>query len=41
MQDLPVFSIATLDDLVELLEQDPEKSEILQDINRYRDDYGC
>lgn len=39
--DLPVFSIATLDDLVELLEQDPEKSEILQDINRYRDDYGC
>ena len=40
-QDLPVFSIATLDDLVELLEQDPEKSEILQDINRYRDDYGC
>ena len=40
-QDLPVFSIATLDDLVELLERDPEKTEILQDINRYRDDYGC
>ena len=40
-QNLPVFSIATLDDLVELLEQDVEKSEILQDINSYRDEYGC
>lgn len=40
-QNLPVFSIATLDDMVELLEQDAEKSDILQDINSYRDEYGC
>ena len=40
-QNLAVFSIATLDDLVELLQQDPEQSEILQGINAYRDEYGC
>ena len=40
-QNLAVFSIATLDDLVELLQQDPKQSEILQDINAYRDEYGC
>jgi len=40
-QNLPVFSIATLDDMVELLEQDAEKSDILRDINSYRDEYGC
>ena len=40
-QNLPVFSIATLDDLAGLLEQDPEKVEILEDIKAYRDEYGC
>jgi orotate phosphoribosyltransferase len=40
-QDLPVFSIATLDDLVELLQQDAEKSEIVSEIESYRDTYGC
>lgn len=40
-QNLPVFSIATLDDMIELLEQDAEKSDILRDINSYRDEYGC
>ena len=39
--NLPVFSIATLDDLAGLLEQDPEKVEILEDIKAYRDEYGC
>jgi orotate phosphoribosyltransferase len=40
-QNLPVFSIATLDDLVELLQMDKEKSDILSDINAYRDEFGC
>ena len=40
-QNLQVFSIATLDDLAGLLEQDPEKVEILEDIKAYRDEYGC
>jgi len=40
-QNLPVFSIATLEDLVELLQMDKEKSEILSDINAYRDEFGC
>jgi len=40
-QNLPVFSIATLDDLVELLLTDNEKSDILSDINAYRDEFGC
>ena len=40
-RNLPVFSIATLDDLAGLLEQDPEKVEILEDIKAYRDEYGC
>lgn len=40
-QNLPVFSIATLDDLAGLLEQDPQKVEILEDIKAYRDEYGC
>ena len=40
-QNLPVFSIATLDDLAGLLEQDPEKVEMLEDIKAYREEYGC
>ena len=40
-QNLPVFSIATLDDLVELLQMDKEKSDILSNINAYRDEFGC
>jgi len=40
-QKLPVFSIATLEDLVELLQQDTEKSDILSDIEAYREEYGC
>jgi len=40
-QNLPVFSIATLEDLVELLQQDSEKSEILSEIEAYREKYGC
>jgi orotate phosphoribosyltransferase len=40
-QNLPVFSIATLDDLVELLQMDADKSDILSDINAYRDEFGC
>ena len=40
-QGLPVFSIATLEDLVELLQQDAEKSDILSEIEDYREKYGC
>ncbi|MCK5359477.1 MAG: orotate phosphoribosyltransferase [Gammaproteobacteria bacterium] len=40
-QNLPVFSIATLDDLVQLLQIDNDKSDILSAINAYRDEYGC
>ncbi len=40
-QKLPVFSIATLQDLIELLQQDNEKTEILSDIKTYREKYGC
>ena len=40
-QNLPVFSIATLDDLVELLRQDPTRSSVLTEITRYREEYGC
>ena len=40
-QGLPVFSIATLEDLVELLQQDTEKSDILSEIENYREEYGC
>ena len=40
-QNLPVFSIATLDNLVELLQQDPDKSDILSEINADRNEYGC
>ncbi len=40
-QGLPVFSIATLEDLVELLQQDAEKSDILSEIEDYREEYGC
>ena len=40
-QNLPVFSIATLDDLVGLLQQNAEMSATLEDINTYRDEYGC
>lgn len=40
-QSLPVFSIATLDDLVELLNQDPEKTATLSAITSYREQYGC
>ena len=40
-QGLPVFSIATLEDLVELLQQDAEKSDILSEIQDYREEYGC
>jgi len=40
-QGLPVFSIATLEDLVELLQQDAEKSGILSEIQDYREEYGC
>ncbi|GMR06839.1 MAG: orotate phosphoribosyltransferase [Gammaproteobacteria bacterium] len=40
-QNLPVFSIATLEDLVELLQQEPEKSGILSEIEAYREEYGC
>ena len=40
-QSLPVFSIATLDDLVELLNQDPEKTTTLSAITSYREQYGC
>ena len=40
-QKLPVFSIATLDDLIELLQMDDEKSDILSAINAYREDFGC
>jgi len=40
-QGLPVFSIATLEDLVELLQQDKEKSGILSGIEDYREEYGC
>ncbi|MFW2441132.1 MAG: orotate phosphoribosyltransferase [Arenicellales bacterium] len=40
-QKLPVFSIATLEDLVELLQQDTEKSDILSEIEAYREEYGC
>lgn len=40
-QSLPVFSIATLDDLVELLNQDSEKTATLSAITSYREQYGC
>lgn len=40
-QSLPVFSIATLDDLVELLNQDSEKTDTLSAITSYREQYGC
>ncbi len=40
-QNLLVFSIASLEDLVELLQQDPEKSGILSEIEAYREEYGC
>ncbi|GMT40777.1 MAG: orotate phosphoribosyltransferase [bacterium] len=40
-QNLPVFSIATLEDLVELLQQESEKSDILSEIEAYREVYGC
>ena len=40
-QNLPVFSIATLEDLVELLQEDTEKSGILSEIEAYREEYGC
>lgn len=40
-QNLPVFSIATLDDLVSLLQVDSDKSDILSSINTYRDEFGC
>jgi orotate phosphoribosyltransferase len=40
-QSLPVFSIATLDDLVELLQMDANKSDILSEINAYRTEFGC
>jgi len=40
-QGLPVFSIATLEDLVELLQQDKEKSGTLSALEDYREEYGC
>ncbi len=40
-QNLPVFSIATLQDLVELLKQDTERSGPLSEIEAYREEYGC
>ncbi len=40
-QNLPVFSIAALEDLVELLQQEPDKSGILSEIEAYREEYGC
>jgi orotate phosphoribosyltransferase len=39
-QQLPVFSIATLSDLVELLQQRPDKTGLLSKINAYREQYG-
>ena len=39
-QQLPVFSIATLHDLVELLQQQPDRTEILDSIKAYREQYG-
>ena len=40
-QNLPVFSIATLQDLVELLKQDSERAGPLSEIEAYREEYGC
>jgi orotate phosphoribosyltransferase len=40
-QICPVVSIIQLDDLVNYLAQQTDRQEILQAIQRYRDEYGC
>jgi orotate phosphoribosyltransferase len=39
--DLPVFSIATLKDLVELLQESPDRQGLTEAITAYRKEYGC
>jgi orotate phosphoribosyltransferase len=38
--NIPVISIATLDDLVTYLKSDPRHSEHLEAVGRYREQYG-
>ena len=38
--NIPVISIATLDDLVEYLKTDPQHAQHLAAVGRYRDQYG-
>ena len=39
--DIPVFSIASLTDLIELLGSDGQEADILEQVVAYRSEYGC